>query len=261
MKKSIFSAIVFFLLMPSMALAEAYHYEPEIVTLHGTIKRATGSDPDGRKITYPVIKLSKSITVQGDGEYQGTERGVSLMHMVIGNNKIWASFEALKGKDVDVTGTLFHSDNGHHMTPVLIMVSMIVQADGGKQKKKAQGEYQKAEAVVNTWSEAHNTKDLNSFFQVFAPKVKFYGKELTANKIIDEKNRLLKKYPNFQQEIISSISCEQKNQSLIYQCDFTKRVVYGDKQKDFPSYLVIDTSTKEPRIIVESDYITDRNLK
>ena len=120
---------------------------------------------------------------------------------------------------------------------------------------------QKAEAVVNTWSEAHNTKDLNSFSQVFASRVKFYGKDLRANKIIDEKIRVLEKYPNFHQEIIGDITCNMENQSSAYRCEFTKRVTFGKKEKDYPSYLVIDTSSQEPKVIVESDHITDRNLK
>lgn len=135
-----------------------------------------------------------------------------------------------------------------------------VPADDKKVRSSLE-EAQKAEAIVNTWSEAHNTKDLNSFSQVFALKVKFYGKDLTANKIIDEKIRVLEKYPNFHQEIIGNIACDIENQPSVYRCEFTKRVTFGKKEKDYPSYLVIDTSTQEPKIIVESDHISDRNLK
>jgi hypothetical protein len=136
-----------------------------------------------------------------------------------------------------------------------------VPASNDQKVKGSSEEAQKAEATVNTWSEAHNTRDLDSFSQVFASRVKFYGKELAANKIIDEKIRVLEKYPNFHQEIIGDITCNVENQPSAYRCEFTKRVTFGKREKDYPSYLVIDTSTQEPKVIVESDHITDRNLK
>lgn len=122
-------------------------------------------------------------------------------------------------------------------------------------------EEERLEQIVNLWSEAHNTQDSNEFSKIFGEKVKFYGQKLAKKTVLNEKVRLFEKYPNFHQEIVGSIDCKAESDSALYRCDFTKSVTFGSKQKEFPSYLVIDTSSNEPSIITESDKITDQNIK
>lgn len=123
MKKLILTTTIFCLGIPLSSFAQTYEYEPTAVTLYGKLLSSPGETPDGKKIRFPALQLSKPIMVQGDQETP-TEKGVILMHMVL-EPKMMETFKSLKGKSVSVTGTMFHSDNGNHQTSVLITPSAI----------------------------------------------------------------------------------------------------------------------------------------
>ncbi|MFM9924885.1 DUF4431 domain-containing protein [Variovorax sp. H27-G14] len=110
-------------LATSLANATTYSYEPAVVTLQGTLLSSPGETPDGEKLTFPSLRLNKPITVQAPPTAPGAEaeaeKGVVLLHMAL-NAKNMATFKALKGQQVKVVGTLFHADNGHHQTNVLV---------------------------------------------------------------------------------------------------------------------------------------------
>jgi len=104
-----------------------YTYGPADVTLYGKLISAPGETPDGAKLTYPAIELMSPITVEatpGDEMYEPTEKGVMLIHLVL-DEQTMADFKQLKGRRVAASGRLFHSDNGHHQTDVLLSVKSI----------------------------------------------------------------------------------------------------------------------------------------
>lgn len=112
--------------MPA-ALAQSYHYEPAQTVLTGVLTQETGETPDGKKVIFPAIRLARAITVQGDEELP-TKKGVVMLHVVLGKDKTNAAFKNLLGKRVDITGSLMHSDTGHHQTDVLITAERIEPA-------------------------------------------------------------------------------------------------------------------------------------
>ena len=234
--------------------------EEQTVTLIGKISKEVGELSNGNIVHFEAFKPAKPIVILYDVQEKET---VTLFSLWL-DKKQKVEIKKLLNKHVKITGKVHYYFFGPSTFPTAAKLEVIkmepINISSGNNFEK-QTEKQKVEVVVDKWNEAHNTKEMKSFLQVFAPKVKFYGKELAANVIIDEKIKLFQKFPNFNQKIVSEISCEQKKLYPEYRCDFTKRVVFGNKQKDFPSYLVIDTSNKEPRIIIESDLITDKNLK
>ena len=122
MKKTIIA--LFFAAASAITAAQPYAYEPAVVRLTGTLMSPPGEAPSGKKITFPALQLSSPIVVTGTSEESPTEKGVMLLHMVL-DEKLMATFKALKGKRAEVTGTLFHSDNGNHQTNVLIQTQAI----------------------------------------------------------------------------------------------------------------------------------------
>jgi hypothetical protein len=127
--KKILAAIV----LASVAAAtwaQPYTYEPTVVKLNGTLLSAAGETADGKRIPFPAIQLSAPITVQGSSDDPPTEKGVMLLHMVL-NEKTMITFKSLKGKAVEVVGTLFHSDNANHQTNVLVTPTSITLANQG----------------------------------------------------------------------------------------------------------------------------------
>jgi hypothetical protein len=118
-------AVALILAVASIAShAQSLAYEPAVVKIKGTLTSAPGESPNGKAVTFPALKLASPVIVQGTSTDAPTEKGVMLMHMVL-DAKTMASFKALKGKPVEVTGTLFHSDNGNHQTNVLITPTAI----------------------------------------------------------------------------------------------------------------------------------------
>ena len=106
------------------ALAQTYTYGAK-VTLQGTLVSPEGFTPDEKKLTYPALQLAKPIAVhlgpESDQNFDEPERGVMLLHLVLDQPNRQA-FKKLKGQRVRVEGSLFHSDNGHHQTDVLMDV-------------------------------------------------------------------------------------------------------------------------------------------
>lgn len=113
--------------MAMPAMAQSYHYEPEQTVLTGVLTRETGESPDGEKVIFPAIRLPRAITVNGDEETP-TEKGVVMLHVILGKGNTSSSFKSLVGKRVDITGSLMHSESGHHQTNVLIFAERIERA-------------------------------------------------------------------------------------------------------------------------------------
>ena len=114
--------------------------------------------------------------------------------------------------------------------------------------------------TLESWSEAINQRDFEALSILYAPVVIYYGKVTPKWKCIQDKKRALRKRPFFHQEI-DDVSYGHIRDS-IYKVGFTKYVRYTKhgKIKTYPSYLYIDLSSVIPKIVVESDRVTDINL-
>ena len=104
-----------------------FKYESAI-TLHGKLVSAEGEGADEKIHTYPALQLEKAISVLGSDEINTSESGVVLIQLSL-NEALFKLYEELIGKDVSVTGTLYHSHTGHHYTSVLMDTSVIKKVD------------------------------------------------------------------------------------------------------------------------------------
>jgi len=111
-----------------VAFAQSFKYDVP-VTLEGTLMSSTADASityDEKPHQFPALKLHKPISVlcaPKETDCQ-PEMGVTILHLVL-KEKEMAQFKKLKGKVVKLSGTLFHSDNGHHFTSVLLDVKSI----------------------------------------------------------------------------------------------------------------------------------------
>ena len=117
-------------------------YEPEAVELRGRLilqwkygPPNYGEDPKtDSKGRVPILVLTAPVNVRGKpGDEINNEsvRGIRRIQLVSDP----ARYRHLIGKDVVVTGTLFHAHTGHHYTDVLITVSSI-EVSSRKQHKR-----------------------------------------------------------------------------------------------------------------------------
>ena len=113
--------------------------------------------------------------------------------------------------------------------------------------------------LVEKWNNAHSTKDVGIFSNLFDNKVLFYGRQQDKNTCIEGKLSLFKKYPDFYQQIFGDIQIEKLNDSTT-KCTFVKRVTFNQKTIDYPSYLTFKKFKDGWKISTESDFVTDKNL-
>lgn len=120
-------------------------------------------------------------------------------------------------------------------------------------------EKQTLKTLVQKWSTAHNESTINDFNSLFDDFVQFYGTRLSKESCIENKETLLLKYPDFQQQIYGNIDIEQTADNEC-RCNFTKHVTVNQKTTDYPSYLGFKKTSNQWKIIAESDLVTDKNL-
>jgi hypothetical protein len=114
--------------------------------------------------------------------------------------------------------------------------------------------------LVQQWSEAHSVSLISDFSILFGDFVQFYGTKLPKKSCIKKKNDLLHKSPDFKQEIHGEIEIVKMADDE-FRCNFTKHVTVNQKATDYRSYLVFRKIDNSWEIIVESDLITDGNLR
>lgn len=87
-----------------------------------------------KKVTFPALQLDQPINVtaanpQTAAEDEMPEQGIRLLQLALKDKGQWRLFNQNKDKRVRVTCSLFHSTNGHHLTPVLCDVQQINKVD------------------------------------------------------------------------------------------------------------------------------------
>lgn len=114
--------------------------------------------------------------------------------------------------------------------------------------------------VLNLWTLYHNIKDIKSLCSLYADKVYYYQSDYSKEQVRDSKKKLVKKYPDFKQEI-SNVKIEPVSNHLKITFDKTVWTNTKEEAKVYPSYLYVKLIDGNWRIITESDLITDENLK
>jgi hypothetical protein len=116
---------------PSVTAGEDWlSYEPVVVELRGKLIRKLyygppnyGENPrtDSREL-LPFLQLSKPVNVRGSSYPAGPEEQSSVANVWLMELVMTIPHESMIGKNVIVTGTLFHGFTGHHHTDVLMDV-------------------------------------------------------------------------------------------------------------------------------------------
>lgn len=113
--------------------------------------------------------------------------------------------------------------------------------------------------LVENWNKAHLNKDVAVFTELYNNSVLFYGIQKNKNECVEIKLTLLKKQPDFYQQIYGEIQISKISESEV-KCTFVKRVTVNEKTKDYPSYLTFRKVNGSWQIITEGDLVTDKNL-
>ena len=131
-------AAFLFLALQMAAAGECLKYEPEVVTLRGTIERQTFPGPPGyesikdgdRKETYWFLRLDRPVCTVAATYENRAYAGVKVVQLVFpyprredGTDSAYVKYRPLFGHHVAAKGTLFGQITGHHFSRVLLSVS------------------------------------------------------------------------------------------------------------------------------------------
>ena len=119
-----------------LEIAGCKSYEPALASLHGTLLRRNFAGPPNyqniykgdKAETFWLLKLESSICVARDRanpDLNPSQKNVREVQLVINNKGDNEKANALLGKRVVATGTLFGAHTGHHHTPVLLTVTYL----------------------------------------------------------------------------------------------------------------------------------------
>jgi hypothetical protein len=119
---------------------QCLQYEPKIVQVSGRLAQRTFPGPpnyesieagDARDVQL-LLRLRAPVSVSGTaGDTFNVEAsGIQEMQLVIMKQASSKRYASLAGKDVRVTGSLFHTHTGHSRTPVLITVRSVQLVPG-----------------------------------------------------------------------------------------------------------------------------------
>jgi hypothetical protein len=118
-------------LFPGGALAQSCRsvvYEPEVVTLQGTVVVSEGHHPNGMRLKRPILQLQSPVTVEPSTQADPINARENCMHeiqLVANSQALHDRLLGLGAKQVTVTGTLFHEHTAWHVRPVLMAVQLM----------------------------------------------------------------------------------------------------------------------------------------
>lgn len=110
--------------------------------------------------------------------------------------------------------------------------------------------------IIHSWNDAHNDWRFKELKSIYANKVLYYGSSLAKDACIQDKTSQISPNKVFAQEIVSEISISDFGEGM-FKCEFTKEVNYNKKKIRYPAYLILKYINGEPKIICESDQVTD----
>jgi hypothetical protein len=103
-------------------------YEPEPVTLQGTVSISVGKHPDGTRQERPILQLENAVTVEPSAQADPVntrEACVSEIQLVANSAALHALLLKTGKATVTVAGTLFHEHTAWHVRPVLMAVKSL----------------------------------------------------------------------------------------------------------------------------------------
>jgi len=126
--------------------AQCLKYEPQTVTLSGTLVRQSFPGPPNyesiakgdRRERVWILILRKPICVEVADHFDVHEEGQTQVQLVL-EPRQYTNFRKFVGKKVTATGTLFHSFNGHHRKPLLLTTREIRRTASAHRGKPQSG--------------------------------------------------------------------------------------------------------------------------
>lgn len=107
------------------------------------------------------------------------------------------------------------------------------------------------------WDNAHNNKSITLFDKLYSDNINYYnGRNFSEMQVLEDKIKILNKYPDFKQ--ISKFVSKEEISNQLLKINYEKNTSYSNKNKTFNSYLILDYTNEQLKIIEENDNKTEQ---
>ena len=114
--------------------------------------------------------------------------------------------------------------------------------------------------MVNIWNEASSNADFDTLEKILADKIEYYQTTVSRDYYIKDQKKFFEKNPVYGQVLKGNIKVEKISNKQV-KAEFVKEVTTKKGIKDYPSYLVFEKINGEWKIILESDLVSDANIR
>ena len=114
--------------------------------------------------------------------------------------------------------------------------------------------------MVNIWNKASSNGDFDTLEKILADKIEYYQTTVSKDYYIRDQKKFFEKNPVYGQVLKGNIEVEKISDRQV-KAEFVKKVTTKEGIKDYPSYLVFEKINGEWKIVLESDLVSDTNIK
>ena len=102
------------------------------------------------------------------------------------------------------------------------------------------------------WDNAHNNKSITLFDKLYSDNINYYnGRNFSKMKVLEDKIKILNKYTDFKQ--ISKFVSKEELSNQLFKINYEKSTFYGNKNRIFNSYLILNYTNEQLKIVEEND--------
>ena len=114
--------------------------------------------------------------------------------------------------------------------------------------------------MVHIWNEASSNADFDTLEKILADRIEYYQTTVSRDYYIKDQKKFFEKNPVYGQVLKGDIKVEKISNKQV-KAEFVKEVTTKKGIKDYPSYLVFEKINGKWKIILESDLVSDTNIK
>ena len=114
--------------------------------------------------------------------------------------------------------------------------------------------------MVYIWNEASSNADFDTLKKILADKIEYYQTTVSRDYYIRDQKKFFEKNPVYGQVLRGNIEVEQISNKQV-RASFIKEVTTKTGINYYPSYLVFEKINGEWKIVLESDLVSDANIR
>ncbi len=128
------------------------------------------------------------------------------------------------------------------------------------QEEKSSTPEEEIRKMVELWNRASSNGDFETLEGMLGDRIKYYQSNVTKEYYIKDQKKFFERNPVYSQSIKGDIEVRKLSDTQ-YLAVFIKEVTTQKETRDYPSYLAFEKRNDSWKLILESDKVSDENIK